>query len=293
MSPAALVRLGALVLGVFVVWRVVGVPVAGRPVTGDLLIRDLEPARKVVSECRGPAPTIVGAAIILGANTGPGPEGVDPAWTQLSRSPHLKVFVEPIPTIFDALVRNLRTVRNHVAINAAIRTSGGSPNLTMYCIGDPTDLNNLGAHNYSWLSGTCSTVRSRLFHGYDMAHRASRAEIASKIREFTVRALTIDRLLEVARVPLDQIAYVQTDVEGLDDQVVLALPFSDRRFRPRTVVWEHVLFGDAVTTRVNGFLEAHSYTICRRAQNMVATRRRPGPDPTTAAAVRVVEDRQL
>ena len=78
------------------------------------------------------------------------------------------------------------------------------------------------------------------------------------------------------------VQYVQIDVEGFDDRIVLGLPFGDRRFLPAAVVFEFVLLGEARVREAIGLLARHGYgMLCCDFQNIVALH-----NATFAAALR-------
>ena len=80
-----------------------------------------------------------GAAVIIGANTGA--VFTDPSFGALNSSAcaHLeKIFVEPIPSLFHALERNIRQMAGARAVQAAVTDDEVARKLPMYCLFDPT-----------------------------------------------------------------------------------------------------------------------------------------------------------
>jgi len=234
-----------------------------------------------------------GDALIIGANIGP--TWTDPSWQTLRHSKHTKVFLEPIPPLYNKLVENLnqRQITNFVAVNAAINVditdTINVPTLTMYCLGHPTEEVKFKGKVLEWAGQVCTTVRSRLFHTSDILRHASAADVESLITTYEVPMLMFEQLLKTAQVSMETVSYVQIDVEGIDDHVVLALPLHDPLFRPRGIMWEDMLFNDTRTSHVNGFLEENDYSICKYYQNIFAidTRKRSPMKEPNSKAVKV------
>ena len=70
--------------------------------------------------------------------------------------------------------------------------------------------------------------------------------------------------------------YVQIDVEGFDDQVLAQLPLSGpystsaSAFRPKVIVFEYVLLGDARLAAAVRRLQSFGYSACKEEQNVLA-----------------------
>ena len=214
-----------------------------------------------------------GAALIIGANVGP--TATDFAWIHLKESRFTKVFLEPVPPLFAQLQSNLREsgVTNFAAINAAISAEAGqsSAKLDMWCVGTPGEKVRLRGNVVPWLSQVCTTTRDRLFSGYDLLKMADAEEVDSLITHIEVPMVNFQQMLAMSKVAPETVAYVQIDVEGIDDKIVLSLPLDDPTFKPRVIMWEHVLFSEAIVSEVNGFLKHHGYNkFCILGQNVVA-----------------------
>ena len=126
-----------------------------------------------------------GNALVVGANTGPGPGGVDPTfnWLVSKAAGQLLqkvVFVEPVPAIFRALQRNLLQAHasNAIPLNLGIANESGT--LNIYCLGLTEDAANRGVGISDeaaklgvpgWATGTCSLNRDRLYSKSDFSRR--------------------------------------------------------------------------------------------------------------------------
>ena len=214
-----------------------------------------------------------GAALIIGANIGP--TATDLAWVHIKDSAFTKVFLEPVPPLFAQLETNLREngVTNFAAVNAAIsvEASQSGAKLDMWCVGTPGKEVRLRGKVVPWLSQVCTTTRDRLTSEHDMLMNGNAKEIESLITHIEVPMVCLQQMLAMSKVAPETVAYVQIDVEGIDDKIVLSLPLEDPAFSPRVIMWEFVLFSEAIGSQVNGFLKYHGYNkLCRMWQNVVA-----------------------
>lgn len=64
----------------------------------------------------------------------------DPTWEQLVKSSSKKLLLEPIPSIYEKLIKNVQksNMANYALINAAISVGTDAKELKMYCAGDPS-----------------------------------------------------------------------------------------------------------------------------------------------------------
>ena len=195
-----------------------------------------------------------GTALIIGANAGA--TATDPIFEHLktSKLKHIdKVFVEPIPALFQQLQNNIAAMPRATAVQAAIAPSSLSrkTELPMYCLIDPTsgqvgDVRTAGLSEGSvkpWWAQVCSLDYNRLFAEYDMKRDlgTSVTQLASLVRNLTVPALSVSDLLR--KHVQSPVRYVQIDVEGFDDHVVNQLPLGARTFKPGVITFEWVLLG--------------------------------------------------
>lgn len=232
-----------------------------------------------------------GAAVIIGANTGS--TFTDPSFAALNSSTcaHLdKVFVEPIPSLFHALTRNIRQMPGARAVQAAVTDDETARTLPMYCLFDPTgdDVEKPTAltgtsipqrRQKAWWNQVCTLDATRLIGA--SAHDLRRdlgvsgaVELSTIVRNVSVPALTVERLLaEHVHRP---VRYVQIDVEGADDRVVRMLPLGQTwkhgTFSPTLITFEWTLIGRERLTRAVERLAAANYRLCREGQNVVATK---------------------
>jgi hypothetical protein len=122
-------------------------------------------------------------ALIIGANkgstTGDG-DSTDPTFKMLLSDSQFtkwnKIFVEPVPSIYSELTKNVeKTGALHAyTVNAAVTTT--ESRVFMYCwkLGNDGNVDYnafsiLGLKAHSWIAGTCSLNKQRLFSQYDFS----------------------------------------------------------------------------------------------------------------------------
>jgi len=216
--------------------------------------------------------------VIIGANIGA--TDTDGSWNLLKQHKGIqKVFVEPIPTLFQKLQKNVgeanlsRTMLRNLAIGQEKGTT------TMYC----WDLAKLKPLNLPyWFEQICSFERDRLFrNGYDTGkfmrrhfqnNRTAIKEFANEnIVPVTVEQDTVRGVLETAvgESNLHQVSVVQIDTEGFDYHVVQQLPFEDvPSFRPCLVVWEDILLSRKQNLELLNRISQFGYGMSYEKQNI-------------------------
>jgi FkbM family methyltransferase len=223
--------------------------------------------------------TTKGTALIVGANFGSVPN--DPSWSKLA-SPKFdhfdKVYIEPHPGLFKQLAENVKRMPRGKAIRAAVTDVSGP--MKMYCLGlDENGVLTPEAQAtpgfQEWWSQICSGSRDRLMSKYDVEKNMG-MNISSLVVEVNVPTITVAKLLE--EVP-SSVQYLQIDVEGFDDQVLMQFPFHGQSsfyalfrttsFRPAAVVFEYVLLGNERTDAAINFLNEHGYKTCFDGQNVI------------------------
>lgn len=183
-----------------------------------------------------------GTAIVIGANTGPGPGGTDPMFKWLAGSDANTVldrilFVEPVPIVFRVLKHNLKRVPRAVGLNVAIANQSGT--LNMYCVGLSDSLSETRSNGLQlttsqeatrlgvpgWATETCSLDRARLFSAKDFGRSGSfgalralrnRTAYEALVSEHPVRVITF-AVLQQSHVR-SRVLYLQVDAEGKDDE---------------------------------------------------------------------------
>lgn len=235
---------------------------------------------------------INGTALIVGANVGD--ISTDPSWRQfISRKfDHFdKVYIEPHPGLFKKLAQNIKTMPRAKALRAAVTDASGP--MTLYCLGidengdlTPEARDTKGFEE--WWTQICSGSRDRLMSNYDVQLKQD-TNITDLVVEINVPTISAAKLLEDVPSPVQ---YVQIDVEGFDDTVMMSFPFSDgstaarlrqdslaisafhalfksASFRPLVVTFEYVLLGDEKTDAAINFLKKLGYETCFERQNVV------------------------
>ena len=220
-----------------------------------------------------PTSLIVGAN--KGATTGDGAT-TDPAFTTLMGDARFalwsKVFVEPIPSIFAALQANIATSAGApklaVAVNAAV--SDRDARLVMYCWKldaegnvDYAAFSALGMTAYSWMAGTCSLSKQRLFSAYDFSFFSalSLEQERTLLQEVDVAGMTFASIMRSAGIALDTVKYLQIDAEGHDAVLLHLLPWHDGTFKPALVNFESVLLSHEDLARIERVLTEAGYMV--------------------------------
>jgi len=217
-----------------------------------------------------------GSVVIIGANVGA--TRLDPTWRGLASPENgalQKVFVEPIPWLFESLSANVHALgmQNAVLVNAAI-TNITSP-FTMYCLSQTAAdrLPSLSGKKLrplpSFTSELCSLDRERFFSPYGVLMKQfKREEIEARVVDVRVTGLTVRDLLSKYHIAQRDVRSVQIDVEGFDDEVVFQLPFADDSFRPSSLAFEYVLLNVTRLEAVLEYLRRYDYMSCAYLQNI-------------------------
>ena len=248
-----------------------------------------------------------GTAVVVGANTGPGPGGTDPMFKWLASDKAGAVldkvfFLEPLPIIFRALQQNLRSVPKAIGLNVAVANASGV--LNMYCLGIANDLGTtpggqlvlktsdaamrLGVPNYA--TETCSLTRERLFSPSDFARsgpfgglRALRNRTAyeSLITAHEVQVITfaeLERRIKEALGFRSRVLYLQIDAEGKDDELVLlALDTFPPSELPVAITFEIGLLSVARLVTLMAVLTGRGYSLCYDHKNLIAEQHASAP----------------
>lgn len=223
--------------------------------------------------------------LVIGANVGA--TDTDGSWKIIRKYPHVhKILVEPIPTLFAQLTRNVQksSIQNVVLRNLAIGEQKG--HTTMYC----WDLPKIKPLRLPyWFTQICSFDRDRLYKNeFDTA-----PALRKKVRQGQVKNLQdfvnehilpisveqdrVQGVLETAlgENNLRQVSVVQIDAEGFDYHIVLQLPFEQAPdFRPCLVIWEKVLLTDEQNNELKNRIAPLGYGSAVEGENIVMYRLR-------------------
>jgi FkbM family methyltransferase len=162
------------------------------------------------------------------------------------------VMVEPLPHIFERLVRNYGDVDGVELENAAISSRDGS--VRAYHLA-PLDEDARGEMP-AWYDAVGSLSRDVV-----LRQAASIPGVEDRIREVEVRALTFAGLCR--KHGLDRIDLLAVDTEGHDFEVLKGVDLE--RLRPRLVVYEHLHLGEQDRVACRARLEAAGYEVMEEA----------------------------
>lgn len=236
-----------------------------------------------------------GSDIVFGANNG---RRYDPAnwlkyWEDVPQ--HTKVFVEPVPPIFAQLKENMKELPNALPLNTAVRQPDGPSQLVLFCwdLDMVEDAAKNGAtplppevrqptEHWAFLCGlekrklleSANVLQTPTYNALSPQQKTDvLSQVENRIVRWDVPALTPKEIIDKAG-PSD-VRYVQIDVEGLDNQIVQALPFGQAGFWPEVVLYENN--GGGVVRKV---LEDQGYYTCCCVNvfgnNILAVRNHPG-----------------
>lgn len=206
-------------------------------------------------------------SIIIGANVGD--TSTDGTFTLLKDFAGKKIFVEPIPPLFEELTANIKRagIQNSIPVNAAIGNTNGEAK--MYC----WDLDKIQTNGQpDWFSQICSFDRARLHNNAYDTKRAVNDSPMEDIVEVSVMQVTVRNLIDSYVKSSDEISVVQVDTEGFDYHVMKQLPFEDEKFRPCAIAWEHVLLSEDQNYELLSWISEFGYAFAREPQNIVMFR---------------------
>ncbi|KAL7533924.1 hypothetical protein ACHAWF_004662 [Thalassiosira exigua] len=213
--------------------------------------------------------------IIIGANVGD--TDTDHTFHMLGGFKDIrKIFVEPIPPLFDQLTSNVMKagIQNVDLVNAAIGDTDGQTK--MYC----WDLNMIGKLKMpDWFTQICSFSRSRLYNNtYDTGNvKVEGQPIIELVKDeyivdVPVQQVTVKKLIADHTNSTGEISVVQIDTEGFDFHVMKQLPFEDPNFRPCVIAWEHVLLSDSQNYELLSRIANLGYGFVLEPQNIAMYR---------------------
>jgi FkbM family methyltransferase len=136
------------------------------------------------------------------------------------------VMVEPVPYVYESLVRRYGHIEGVTLENAAIGAADGR--LPFYHLRQATD-EERDRLPY-WYHGTGSFSREQV-----LRHEKDIRDVRERIVERDVTALTFDSLAE--KHGLHDLDLLLTDTEGYDWEILKTVDL--RRYRPRLAIYEH------------------------------------------------------
>lgn len=200
-----------------------------------------------------------GTWLQIGANTldpdGASQKIFDPLLGMLpSFKGYRKVFVEPIPRLYEQLMRNVEKMglQNTTCVNAAITANAGSEEtIDIFCA--PEDVFD------GWRVGGCSLSADKI-----------RKELNREPQRKQVPAMSVSGLFEKEK--LKDVHVVLIDVEGFDDQVLFQLPLETTpAFRPSLIVFERKFLNEENRLeKAIEFLHSHCYMVVTDHENAFA-----------------------
>jgi len=165
-----------------------------------------------------------------------------------------KVFVEPVPSLFQKLEHNTRGMPNVHLVNAAIvDTNSTTGTIDFFC--PPAD------HFNKWLKGICSLDERVVAKALPPGVPADR---------LAVPANSVEQLFEENNI--QDVRVVMIDTEGFDVKILKMLPFGRPGFHPTLVVFEHTEVEDFERVEAGRFLHDHCYIVTSDLENSYGLR---------------------
>lgn len=190
----------------------------------------------------------------VGANDGV--QG-DPLHALILAHPHWRaLFIEPVDTLFERLVRNYGREQRFQFRRCAISSSAG-PRTFFHVSDDARAV--LGERLPYWFDqlGT-----------FDRAHIV--AQLGGALEPFIVAtqvdALPLTRVLEEHG--LDRVDLLHVDAEGHDHEVLMSLDLA--RYKPAVVLYEHVHLDPVSARGLASHLVCHGYRLARHGDDTLA-----------------------
>lgn len=169
-----------------------------------------------------------GTWVQIGANTMDNKNGNDPLKLYLGRiAGWRKIFVEPVPTLYEGLKHSIRQWPNSTAVNVAISPDPtvAQNQVDIYCLEDSFDAKLMESVLPHWANQICS---------FNPAHIPKHfpGKVGAPVR---VNAWSVKELLR--RESIENIDVLMIDTEGFDYHVLKQVPFGV--LRPILIVYEH------------------------------------------------------
>ena len=215
-------------------------------------------------------------ALVVGANKGATTgDGVttDPTFHTLMTNRHFsrwkKIFIEPVPPIFSVLQSNVAKFADPQAhvVNVAVTGNPGAVEMFCWKLGpdgnvDYNAFDRLGVKAFSWMAGTCSMNKQRLFSHYDFSFLQTASDsLDNLIDHYLVEGENFDAIARNVGVSLKSVKYLQIDAEGYDAFLLSLLPWTQSGFRPALVNFETVLLSYAEKDAVHKLLSQAGYKL--------------------------------
>jgi FkbM family methyltransferase len=156
------------------------------------------------------------------------------------------LMVEPVPYVFDRLVRNYGHIGRVTLVNAAVGSQDGERPFFHLREAAPDERHRLP----HWYDGIGSFSREAI-----LSHRPQLPDIDSRLVETTVPTLSFESLCRDHGV--ERVDLLAIDTEGHDFEILRSIDL-DRR-RPAIVVYEHFHLAPADRAACAALLRSHGY----------------------------------
>ena len=168
----------------------------------------------------------------------------NPIMLTLDAVPHwLKYFIEPIPYVYEKLVKNAAKWPNVTTVHSALSGNGGyfEGLEQMYCI------EGYERHTHNDADQVCSFDKKHVIKHFPDA----------KVTQVDVASMSVSVLL--AMYDIHDIRIMVIDTEGFDAKVIQALPFGI--IRPPFIIYEHVHLHPDERRAADEYLMKHCYSL--------------------------------
>lgn len=168
----------------------------------------------------------------------------NPIMLTLDTVPHwLKYFIEPIPFVYEKLVKNAAKWPNVTTVHSALSGNGGYYEGLehMYCI------DGYERHTHHQADQVCSFDKKHVLKHFPN----------TKVTNVAVSSMSVSVLL--AMYDIQDIRIMVIDTEGFDAKVIQALPFSI--IRPPFIIYEHIHLHPDERRAADEYLMKHCYSL--------------------------------
>jgi FkbM family methyltransferase len=191
----------------------------------------------------------------------------DPLRRHVLTSSWTTYLLEPVPTVFERLRRNVRFIPGAHPVNVAIAEEDGA--LPFYLVRPPGP----GEDIWPWHDALGSFDKDVV-----LSHSELIPDIADRIETSFVPTSTGQTFMTTYGI--DHIDLLQIDTEGYDLKVLEQ--FDIRTLRPRVVIFEHWHLDEAERSASHKLLSGAGYEIAMEGLDTIAVRDDCAGDPTTA-----------
>jgi len=178
----------------------------------------------------------------------------DPLYEWICKYNWSGIMVEPVPYLYERLVKNHASRKNLIFKNVAVCETNGI--MKFYYIKDNG--------NHTQTSWTCGNGLGSFIKEQVLKSRSHIKDFDKKFTEMDVETVTFDKLVE----GVERIDLICVDAEGYDIKILKSIDFD--RYNPSLVYFENLVFTKEEKKDIWSYLNSHGYECVSNNHNTLA-----------------------